>query len=215
MPVLFADRDDAGRQLAGEVAHRCVAAPVVVGLPRGGVPVAYQIATAIGAPLDVLLVRKLGVPHQPELAMGAIGEGGVEVLHDQTIRLAGVSPGALATVERRERAEMQRRSALYRQGERFALRGRTVIIVDDGLATGATALAACRVARAEGAARVVLAVPVAPPDWTDRIGPAADEFIALETPDDFEAVGQYYADFSATTDEQVISLLAAAREDGR
>ena len=176
---------------------------------------AYQIATAIGAPLDVLLVRKLGVPHQPELAMGAIGEGGVEVLHDQTIRLAGVSPGALATVERRERAEIQRRSALYREGERFALRGRTVIIVDDGLATGATALAACRVARAEGAAWVVLAVPVAPPDWTDRIGPAADEFIALETPDDFEAVGQYYADFSATTDEQVISLLAAAREDGR
>lgn len=215
MPVLFADRDDAGRQLAGELAHLRVESPVVVGLPRGGVPVAYQVAAALGAPLDVLLVRKLGVPHHPELAMGAIGEGGVKVLHDQTIRFAGVSPDALSGVEHRERDEMQRRSALYRTGERLTLRGRTVIIVDDGLATGATALAACRVARAEGAARVVLAVPVAPPDWTDRIGPAADEFIALETPDDFEAVGQYYADFSATTDEQVISLLAAAREDGR
>lgn len=209
----FVDRNDAGRRLGAALAHLRQESPVVVGLPRGGVPVADQVARALDAPLDVLLVRKLGLPHHPELAMGAIGEGGVEVLDESTVRLAHVSARQLEEVERRERAELQRRAELYRPDGRTPLDGRTVIVVDDGFATGSTALAACAVARAQGARRVVLAVPVAPSDWAERVGDAADELVALDTPARFGAVGQFYVDFSPTSDDEVVERLRRARRD--
>lgn len=212
--MVFADRVDAGRRLAARLAPYRAADPVVLGLPRGGVPVAYEVAVALGAPLDVILVRKLGVPAQPELAMGAIGEGGVRVLDPRIMALAGVDESELEAVEARERAELERRARRFR-GARpaYPLEGRTVIIVDDGIATGSTARAACRVARAHGARRVVLAVPVAPAGTEDRFAGDADEVVCLETPASFTAVGQFYADFSPTPDEEVGDLLerAAAR----
>ncbi|NUR25390.1 MAG: phosphoribosyltransferase [Catenulispora sp.] len=208
----FIDRRDAGRRLAGEVGR--VGGDVVVrGLPRGGVPVAAEVAAASGAPLDVIMVRKLGVPFQPELGMGAIGEGGVCVLNEEVLRAVGISDAELAEVQGRENAELERRAHLYRQGRpRSDLRGRTAIVVDDGLATGSTARAACLVARAYGAARVVVAVPVAPVGWTARMEDVADELVCLLTPYGFQAVGQWYRDFTQTTDQEVIdSLDEAAR----
>ncbi|MFH9348902.1 phosphoribosyltransferase family protein [Kitasatospora sp. NPDC017646] len=213
----FTDRTDAGRQLAARLAHLAGRDTVVVALPRGGVPVAAEVATALGAPLDICVIRKLGVPYQPELAMGAIGEGGVRVLNEQVLRLARVGDDQLAEVERRERTELARRARRYR-GDRPAadLRGRTVVVVDDGIATGSTAKAACRIVRARGAARVVLAVPVAPRDWTDRLAEVADELVCVDTPSPFFAIGEFYTDFSQTGDDEVLRLLAEARgEDGR
>ena len=167
------------------------------------------------APLDVIVVRKLGVPFQPELGMGAIGEDGVRVINDEVVRLAGVTAAELVTVEQRERVELHRRAARFRgDRRRVPLSGRTVVVVDDGIATGSTAKAACQVARAEGAVRVVLAVPVAPADWTARLGGDADEYVCVETPEWFAAIGQFYDDFSQTSDEQVVACLerAATRE---
>lgn len=206
--MYFTDRTDAGRQLAARLEHLKGRDVVVLGLPRGGVPVAEQVADALGAPLDVCLVRKLGVPFQPELAMGAIGEGDVRVLNDHVLADTGVSAGDLATVEARERVVLGQRSRRYR-GARSAARldGRTVVVVDDGLATGATAIAACRVVRAQGAARIVLAVPVAPGDWRERIGREADEAVSVHEPDFFYAIGQFYQDFSQTPDEEVVACL--------
>jgi len=205
---MFSNRTDAGRRLAARLAHLRGEPVVVLGLPRGGVPVAAEVARALGAPLDVIVVRKLGVPFQPELGMGAVGEDGVRVLNREVIRLAGVSAEELAAVEQREQAEVARRAFRYRGGRpRAALAGRVAVIVDDGIATGSTARAACQVARALGAARVVLAVPVAPPGWQDRIGRDADEMIAVATPAPFYGIGQFYADFSQTTDEEVIACL--------
>ncbi len=174
---------------------------------------AAEVARALGAPLDVIVVRKLGVPFQPELGMGAIGEDGVRVLNDELVRLAGVREAEIAQVEARERIELERRAARFRAGRaRVPLAGRTVVIVDDGIATGSTARAACLVARAEGAARVVLATPVAPPEWVDRLGDVADELVAVATPEGFAAIGQFYDDFSQTSDEEVVGcLLKAAR----
>lgn len=216
---MFTDRRDAGRQLADVVelqSQRVLSqgAPLVVGLPRGGVPVATEVARALDADLDVIVVRKLGVPSQPELAMGAIGEAGVRVLNDEIIAAAGVTPDELARVERAERAELDRRARRYR-GDRRSLerRGRLVIIVDDGVATGATAAAACSVARAEGARHIVLAVPVAPPDWTRAMGTVADEYVAVHTPDPFFGVGQFYADFRPTTDAEVVEALERPSRD--
>ncbi|MBV2156357.1 phosphoribosyltransferase family protein [Kitasatospora sp. SUK 42] len=208
----FTDRTDAGRRLAARLGHLGGPDTVVVALPRGGVPVAAEVASALGAPLDICVIRKLGVPYQPELGMGAIGEDGVRVLNEQVIGLAGISDEQLAKVERRERAELERRALRYR-GDRPAaeLRGRTVVVVDDGIATGSTALAACRIVRARGAARVVLAVPVAPRDWTDRLSAVADELVCVDTPSPFFAIGEFYADFSQTEDEEVLRLLAEAR----
>ncbi len=209
--MLFADRHEAGRELAQRLVHHAGDPVVVLGLPRGGVPVAFEVARAWHAPMDVLLVRKLGVPFQPELGMGGIGEGGVRVLDDETVRLAGVSGAELAAVEERERIELERRAQRYRGGrERISLEGRVALIVDDGIATGSTARAACRVARAAGAARVVLAVPVAPRGWEARIGDDADQCIALATPYPFRAVGQFYRDFAPTSDDEVIDCLASA-----
>ncbi|MEU8519989.1 phosphoribosyltransferase family protein [Streptomyces sp. NBC_01216] len=210
--MYFTDRVDAGRQLAARLDHLTGRDLVVLGLPRGGVPVAAQVAEALDAPLDICLVRKLGVPQQPELAMGAIGENGVRVVNDGVVRETGVIDREMAAVEERERALLAQRTRRYR-GTRAPtpLRGRTVLIVDDGLATGATALAACRVVRAQGAARVVLAVPVAPRGWPDRVGDAADETFCVHEPAFFYAIGQFYEDFSQTTDEEVLDWLARDR----
>ena len=213
----FVNRVDAGCHLAAAVQKRDLHDPVVVGLPRGGVPVAYQVAQALHAPLDVIVVRKLGLPYQPELGVGAIGEDGVRVVNEELVRATRLRPDELETIERRERAELRRRARRLR-GDRAAaaLTGRTVVVVDDGVATGSTARAACRIARARGAARVVLAVPVGPPGVREQFRDVADEVICLHTPPDFVAVGQCYGDFAQTTDEQVVELLrCAARADPR
>ncbi len=210
--MLFQDRTDAGRRLADRLRHLrhlLGADVVVVGLPRGGVPVAYEVAVALDAPLEVIVVRKLGVPFQHELAMGALGEDGTVVLDDRIVRMAAVTADEIGAVEQRERAELDRRVRLLRSRHRkVPLEGRTVVIVDDGIATGSTARAACAVARAQGAARVVLAVPVAPQDWTRELAGVADEYLCLDTPSEFFAVGQWYRDFRPTTDDDVIALLA-------
>lgn len=204
----FHDRVDAGRRLGARLQHLRDDNVIVLGLPRGGVPVAFEVARALGAALDIIVVRKLGVPTQPELGMGAIGEDGVRVINDDVVRLADVSPHGLAAVERRERVELDRRVHQFRGDRpRLSLTGRTVVIVDDGIATGSTARAACRVARSLGATRVVLAVPVAPSHWVDRLESAADELITLLAADDFSGVGQFYDDFSQTSDSEVIACL--------
>jgi putative phosphoribosyl transferase len=207
---MFADRPDAGRQLAGALGHLRGQEVVVLGLPRGGVPVAYEVAVALGAPLDVIVVRKLGFPGRPELAMGAVGEDGTLVLQREVLLRGRVSEQELRRVEDQERALVQSRVAQLRQGRpRVDLHGRVSVVVDDGLATGATARAACRVARRLGALRVVLAVPVAPADALDRIG-EADEAVCVSAPTRFVAVGLHYRDFSPTIDEEVVDLLDAA-----
>ncbi|MFC9930588.1 phosphoribosyltransferase family protein [Streptomyces sp. NPDC127190] len=215
--MFFTDRRDAGRRLAARLEHLRGSDAVVLALPRGGVPVGAEIAEALDAPLDVCLVRKLGVPVQPELGMGAIGEGGVRVINDEVVRHARVTPDQLAEVEAREQEVLARRARRYR-GDRapVPLTGRTVLVVDDGVATGSTARAACRIARARGAARVVLAVPVAPYDWTARLGADADEGVCLHTPAEFYAIGQFYADFTQTGDDEVIACLedSFARREG-
>ncbi len=174
--------------------------------------VAAQVARALAAPLDVIIVRKLGVPFQPELAMGAIGEdiGGdsVVILNHEVVQRAGVTPAEVAEVARRERAELARRATTFR-GDRppLPLAGRTALIVDDGIATGSTARAACQVARARGAARVVVAAPVGPPDVAELLAGMADEVRCLETPGWLGAIGQFYGDFSQTGDDEVVALL--------
>jgi putative phosphoribosyl transferase len=213
---LFRDRTDAGRRLADHLLTLPHAVGrgddvVVLGLPRGGVPVAAVVARALGAPLDVIVVRKLGVPWQPELAMGALGEGGVLVLDQRVLRATGVGQEELAEVERREAGELAARARRLR-GDRppVPLAGHTALVVDDGVATGSTALAACKVARERGARSVVLAVPVAPPESLPVLRTVADDVVALQTPEQLVAVGEWYADFTATTDEQVRALLAGA-----
>lgn len=206
--MLFRDRADAGRRLAVGLRHLRGEPVVVLGLPRGGVPVAAEVAETLGAPLDVIIVRKLGVPYQPELGMGAIGEGGVRVINDAVLRATRIGDDDLAEVEQRERVELERRARRFRSGHpRIELSGRTAVVVDDGVATGSTARAACQVARAHGASRVVLAVPVAPRDWVAGMGDAADEYVALSTPGGFMAIGQFYRDFTQTSDEEVVACL--------
>jgi putative phosphoribosyl transferase len=203
---VFDDRLDAGRQLAYLLERFRGQDAVVLGLPRGGVPVADQVARSLGLPLDIIVVRKLGVPWQPELAMGAIGEGGVRVINDEIA--SAVPPEQLARVEQSEQQILEQRAATFRQGrERVDLSGRIAIVVDDGLATGSTARAACRVARLLGASEVVLAVPVAAPDSVERMT-EADEVIAVAMPSPFLAVGYHYRVFGQTSDDEVIALLA-------
>jgi len=209
----FVNRSHAGRKLARLLGHLRKEPCVVLGLPRGGVPVGFEVAKALGAPLEVLLVRKLGVPFQPELAMGAIGEGGVRILDTGRVRRLGVSAAQVEHVERAEREEMARQAELFRRGRPAAdLNGRTAVIVDDGIATGSTALAACPIARRLGAARIVMAAPVAPRDAPGLFADAADEFVAASPPRRFAAVGLFYADFQATPDQEVSELLDEARE---
>jgi putative phosphoribosyl transferase len=210
----FRDRREAGRRLAERLSGLQASSPLVLGLPRGGVPVAFEVAQALRAPLDVLVVRKLGVPFQPELGMGAVGEDGVRVLNTDVLRQAGVSDAQLAEIEARERTEVEERAGRLRRGRpAVPLRGRTVVIVDDGLATGGTARAAVRVARERGAARVVLAVPVAPPDTVAALRRDADDVIAVETPEPFFAIGGWYTDFSPTSEQEVVELLAQTGAD--
>jgi putative phosphoribosyl transferase len=209
--VPFLDRADAGRRLARKLMQLRGADVAVLGLPRGGIPVAFEVATALGAALDVIVVRKLGLPSQPELAMGAIGEDGVRIVNRAVVVGEQVTESEFAQVEARERAELDRRAGRFRAGiPRAALAGRTAVIVDDGIATGSTAMAACQVARACGAARVVLAVPVAPSAAIPALASVADEVICLETPRRFMAIGQWYADFTQTRDEEVMTLLRRA-----
>ncbi|RAG81264.1 phosphoribosyltransferase [Streptacidiphilus pinicola] len=209
--MVFADRRQAGRRLAVCLEDLRGEDLVVLGLPRGGVPVAAEVAARLDAPLDVVVVRKLGVPQQPELAMGAIGEGGVRVLSPEIIREAGASQAALDRVEREERAELERRVRRYR-GDRppVDVAGRTAVVVDDGIATGATAQAACRIVRAQGAARIVLAVPVAPRGIAAAFRGLAEEVVVADTPTWFAAIGQFYADFTQTTDAEVLDCLERA-----
>ncbi len=209
----FRDRRDAGRHLA-EVVRRADLGGgdvVVLGLPRGGVPVAFEIAGALRAPLDVIVVRKLGVPFQPELAMGAIGEGGVRVENWDVLQSAGLSSLELDAVETRERAELHRRAEQYRDGRApLELHGRCAVIVDDGIATGSTVRAACQVARTLGVARIVVAVPVASRQAVAALRDVCDEVLCVEVPDPFYAVGEWYRDFSQTSDDQVVDLLRLA-----
>lgn len=212
MRRVFEDRSEAGRALADALAAwRGAPDTVVLGLPRGGVPVAYEIASALGLPLDVLLVRKLGLPWQPELAMGAIASGGAVVLNDEVVRYLPPGSDALVSVQQREQQELERRERIFR-GDRppLDMRGRTGIVVDDGLATGATMEAAVRALRKLGAKRVVVAVPVASAEARDRVAVLADEVVCLSAPAWFSAVGQWYRDFGQTEDAEVSELLARA-----
>lgn len=208
--MTFRDRVDAGRRLAERLAVHSGESAVVVALPRGGVPVAAEVAKALGAPLDVLVVRKLGCPWQPELGMGAIAEGDITVRNEDLIERIGVDDATIRAVADRERAELDRRVRRYR-GDRppVPVEGRTAILVDDGIATGSTARAAVDVLRRRGASRVVLAVPVAPREAVIALGDVADEVVAVETPRLFMAIGQFYDDFTQTSDDEVATLLAA------
>lgn len=210
----FADRSEAGCALAEALAGYQGRDVLVLGLPRGGIPVAFEVAQALGAPLDVLVVRKLGIPRQPELAFGAIGEGGVRVLNDEVLRRIEVRAEDLAAVEDAERVELDRRVRLYRGGRPgLPLAGQIALIVDDGFATGATARAAALVARAQGAATVVLAAPIGAPDTVAGLRGVADDVVCLGVPLGFTAVGQGYQDFAQTSDGQVCKLLEAARRN--
>ena len=214
---MFKDRLDAGRQLASRLARYTALEPVVVGLPRGGLPVAAEVADRLGAPLDIIVVRKIGLPRQPELGIGAVAEGGIRVLNDVLVEEVGIEPIELEAATARERVELARRVHRYR-GERSAVPvdGRVVIVIDDGLATGYTARAAIEAIRQGGARRVILAVPVAPEDSVAAMRGVADEVVVVDTPPRFFAIGDFYEDFAQTSDEEVVSLLerAAARSEG-
>jgi putative phosphoribosyl transferase len=210
-PRRFTDRQAAGRQLAEFVAARLGAsgeAVVVLALPRGGMPVAVPVADALGAPLDVLVVRKLGAPGHEELAMGAIGEGDVLVLNAEVIEALGIDRGTVDAVRDAERAELARRVQRYRHGRAMvSVRDATAVIVDDGIATGATSTAAVRVARALGARRIVLATPVATTTTIAALAAVADDVIAVQEPEDLVTVGAWYDDFTQVSDDEVVRLL--------
>ena len=211
---MFADRSDAGRQLADLLARSAPDDPVVIGMARGGVVVAAPVAERLGAPLDVIVVRKVGFPWQPELAVGAIAEGGVLILDDGLIADLGLGRADLAEVIRRERRLLHERIIRYRAGRApIPVRSRTAVLVDDGLATGSTARAAIASLRRQAPAAIVVAVPVAPPETVASLRGIADDVVVVETHADLFAIGQFYADFSPTTDDEVTELLAAARAD--
>src|SRR6266496_3899377 len=212
MEHAFPNRSEAGRLLAEKLVKYVGRNDVIVlGLPRGGVPVAFEVAQRLGAPLDVFIVRKLGVPGFEELAAGAIASGGVRVLNEDVMRAIPHADQAIEAVTAQQTAELERREEIYREGRPAPeLRDWIVILVDDGLATGATMRAAVKALRQRGAAKIVVAVPVGPPDTCHEIEEQADETICLSTPEFFQAVGQYYDDFSQTTDEDVRELLGRA-----
>ena len=210
MNVRFRDRTDAGRRLAAKLQHYKDRDDVVVlGLPRGGVPIGFEVASALHAPLDVFVVRKIGLPWHEELAMGAVASGGVRVLDRNLIRVAHVSDDDVERIAQTEERELERRERLYRGDRPFPdLHGKTVILVDDGLATGASMRAAVEALRHEEPARIVVAVPVAAPETCEAFREIVDEIICAETPEPFRAVGLWYDDFSQTTDDDVRDLLA-------
>jgi len=215
-PLIYADRREAGALLAAELEqYRGRSDVVVLALPRGGVPVAYEVARALEAPLDVFVVRKLGAPGHRELAMGAIASGGVRVLNRDVIGWYGISPVAIEATAREELAELERRERAYREGRgALDIKGKIVILVDDGLATGSSMKAAVQAVRSRGPARIVVAVPVGAPQTCSELQELADEVVCGRTPDDFAAVGQWYADFSQTEDAEVRELLREAAEAG-
>jgi predicted phosphoribosyltransferase len=205
----FADRVEAGKELATALGkYRSQPGVIVLGLPRGGLPVAWEVARALNAPLDIFLVRKLGVPGHEELAMGAIASGGVRVLNDSVLAALRVSPQAVEMVAREEQQELSRREREYRRGRPpLDVRDRTVILVDDGLATGSTMEAAVRALRTLGPARLVIAVPLGARETCDRLARLVDEIVCVAMPEPFRAVGMWYEEFSQTTDEEVRTLL--------
>jgi putative phosphoribosyl transferase len=208
----FRDRVHAGQLLAGLLlSYADEPNLLVLGLPRGGVPVAHEVARRLSADLDVFVVRKLGVPWQPELAMGAIGSGGICSINDEIVRSLGISASDLKTVQIREQAELERRESLFRGGRPpYSIAGRVIIIVDDGLATGATMAVAIQAMRSQNPRKIVVAVPVAPTDTAQRIRAMADDFICLVTPQFFAGVGAAYEDFSQTSNEDVMRILGRA-----
>jgi predicted phosphoribosyltransferase len=211
--MLFRDRADAGRQLLSKLgAYRARPDVLVLGLPRGGIPVGYEVARGLGAPLDVFVVRKLGVPGQEELAMGAIATGGVRIVNRDVVDALHIPPDVVDRAAAEEVRELERREQSYR-GERPEpqVGGKTVILVDDGLATGSTMRAAVAALRQQGPARIVVAVPVAAPSTCQELRREVDEIVCFATPEPFMAVGRFYDDFAQTTDEEVTELLAAAR----
>jgi len=217
MPIRFHDRRDAGRFLATRLSAYANRPDVLVlALPRGGVPVGAEVARALGAPLDVFLVRKLGVPGHEELAMGAVATGGVRVLNEDVVQALGIPHDVIEAVAAREQQELERRARLYRgDGPPPDVHGRTVILVDDGLATGATMQAAIRALRRQQPARIVVAVPTASAETCEELRAEVDEVVCAVTPEPFYAVGLWYDDFSQTTDDDVRELLARSARAGR
>ena len=208
----FVNRSHAGRKLARLLDHLRGERTVVLGLPRGGIPVGFKVARRLSAPLEILLVRKLGVPFQPELAIGALGEGGIRIIDEDRVTRLGISPDQIDRIEHLEHQEIARQAKLFRQGRAAAdLSMKTAVIVDDGIATGSTALAGCLIARRLGAERIIMATPVAPRNAPAIFKDAADEFVSLWTPRRFAAIGFFYADFRPTSDREVIELLERAR----
>lgn len=212
--ALFRDRRDAGRRLVQKLHNYADRKDVVVlGLPRGGVPVAYEVAKALHAPLDVFLVRKLGLPGHEELAMGAIASGGVRVLNEDVVRALNIPPQIIDLVAEREREELERREREYRTNRPSpSLSGKTVILVDDGLATGSSMRAAIAGLRAQHPARIVIAVPTAAVETCESLAGEVEEIICVSTPEPFFGVGAWYDDFSQTTDDEVHQLLSAAAD---
>ena len=212
--MAFRDRSDAGRKLAEELEQFAEEDLIVLGMPRGGVEVAFEVAQALQAPLDVIVIRKLGAPSNPEFGFGAIGPNGVRILDDQSVRMLGLSEEDIERVAEREREELERRIEEYR-GERTMpdMEGKTLIVVDDGAATGGSARAAVRALKEMNPGKLILALGVAPPDTAEELRQEVDELICLETPSAFMAVGQWYSNFSQTTDEQVVELLKRAKEE--
>jgi len=212
----FSDRKEAGRALAAALVHLTDEKPIVLALPRGGVPVAYEVAKALAAPLDVILVRKIGAPGHKELGIGAVVDGANPqlVLNEDVVRMVRPSERYIFDEGKRELAEIERRRQLYRRDRQpLPVKDRTIVVVDDGIATGGTMKAVLKALRESGPKKLVLAVPVAPADTIAELSPLADEVVALETPEPFFAVGAHYRDFAQTTDEEVMDLLSRAAEE--